>query len=215
MRLKTFFIDLDDTLYSSNTGIWDRIRERMGLYMQERLYIPAQQVPELRRQFYTAYGTTMRGLELVYGIDIEEYLIYVHDVPIEDCLSPDPALREMLLSYPQRKLIFTNADWRHAERVLAALNLRDCFEEVIDIHRIAPACKPQPEAFRLALLEAGEPDPSACLMADDSPQNIQAAREAGFYTILVGSREPNPVADATLLTLKELPSVLPVSDRAR
>ena len=211
MRLNTFFIDLDDTVYPPSTGIWERIRERMSLYMQERLDIPPEEIPGLRRKFFETYGTTMRGLEVLYHIDTEDYLAFVHDVPIEDCLTPDPQLRQVLLSYPQRKLIFTNADCNHAERVLAALNLRDCFEQVIDIHHTSPACKPQPEAYHIALRVAGVDDPSSCLMADDSARNIETAASVGFFSVLIGSEETSPAAHASLPALRDLPTILPTN----
>jgi putative hydrolase of the HAD superfamily len=211
MRLKTFFIDLDDTLYPPSAGIWERIRERMSLYMLERLHIPSEDIQPIRR-FFETYGTTLRGLEVVYHIDTTDFLRFVHDVPIEDCISPDPLLRQVLRSYPQRKIIFTNADCPHAERVLAALNLRDCFESIIDIHQIHPNCKPQPEAFNTALSIAGETDPSVCLMADDSDRNIEGARAAGFFTVHVTEGDPYPSAHHHLAHLRDLPSILPPED---
>ncbi|HEY3344055.1 MAG TPA: pyrimidine 5'-nucleotidase [Anaerolineaceae bacterium] len=212
MRLKTFFIDLDDTLYPPSAGIWERIRERMSLFMLERLHIPSDEIQPLRHCLYETYGTTLRGLELVYHIDTDEFLRFVHDVPIEDCISPDPLLRQVLHAYPQRKIIFTNADCLHAERVLAALNLADCFESIIDIRQIHPNCKPQPEAFSAALAIAGETDPSECLMADDSDRNIEAARAAGLFTIHVTTQDPHPSAHHHLAHLRDLPTVLPVGE---
>ena len=209
MHLDTFFIDLDDTVYPPNTGIWERIGERMNLFIEQRLAIPHDEVSALRRSFYETYGTTMRGLETVYHIDTDEFLAFVHDVQVEEHIVPDPELRRVLLTYPQRKIIFTNADSNHAERVLTALDLLDCFEQIIDIRQIYPVCKPDPEAFSTALRLAGISDPSTCLMADDSPRNIEAARTAGMYTVLIG--ETHPAAHHCLPLLRDLPTVLPLS----
>jgi pyrimidine 5'-nucleotidase len=210
MHLDTFFIDLDDTVYPPNTGIWERIGQRMNLFIEQRLAIPHEDVSTLRRSFYETYGTTMRGLEIVYHIDTDEFLDFVHDVHVEDHIVPDPELRRVLLAYPQRKVIFTNADRRHAERVLTALNLLDCFEGIIDILQLYPVCKPDAEAFTTALRLAGVTDPSACLMADDSPRNIEAARAAGLYTVLIG--ETHPAAHHCLPLLRDLPTVLPLPE---
>lgn len=209
MPIQSFFVDLDDTLYPPSCGIWAMIRERMTRYMADELHIPAEKINDLRRSYYETYGTTMRGLMANYQIDPEEYLAYVHDVPVEEVLHPDPELRQVLQSFPQRKVIFTNADDRHSRRVLAALRLDGCFEQIIDIHRIAPSCKPQPAAFHNALRIAGEDDPAACLFLDDSTRNIATAREIGFATILVGLGEPNPAAQFAISTLKDLPAVFP------
>jgi putative hydrolase of the HAD superfamily len=210
MVLDAFFIDLDDTVYPASSGIWPMIRQRIGQYMLERVGLSQEAIPELRRGLFEKYGTTLRGLQAEYHVDIEEYLAYVHDVPVEERLHPDPALRQILLSYSQPKFIFTNADARHAERVLAALQLRDCFSQIIDIHQIAPACKPQPYSFQVALKAAGWPNPRRCLFVDDAPHNLRAGRELGFFTVMVGTQEPNPAADRVIPRLCVLPEILPV-----
>ncbi|MDD5371089.1 MAG: pyrimidine 5'-nucleotidase [Anaerolineaceae bacterium] len=209
MALTTLFVDLDDTVYPPSSGIWPMIKQRIAHYMVEKIGLPEEVIPDLRRGLFEEYGSTLRGLERIYGTDPEDYLAYVHDVPVEDCIHPDPVLREVLLGYPQPKIIFTNSDTQHAERVLNALQLRDCFSQIIDIHKIAPACKPQPAAFQAALKETGWPRPHDCLLVDDSPQNLATAREIGFYTIQVGPLPTNPVAHHCIHRLADLPQVAP------
>lgn len=211
MDLDTFFIDLDDTVYPASSGIWPMIRQRIGQYMLEKLGIDEEVIPSLRRSLFEKYGTTLRGLQAEYDVDIEAYLAYVHDVPVEERLKPDVELRQVLMLYPQQKFIFTNADSRHAERVLAALEIRECFAGIIDIHQIAPACKPQPYSFQVALKAAGWPNPRRCLFVDDAPHNLRVGREIGFFTVLAGSREPDPAAERAIPHLSCLPEILPLA----
>ena len=107
MPFTTLFFDLDDTLYPNSAGLWAAIRERMSLYMIERLKLPAEEVPGLRRFYYETYGTTLRGLQKHYHIDAEDYLAFVHDLPLETYLEPDAEARPILLSLPQERWIFT------------------------------------------------------------------------------------------------------------
>ncbi len=209
MRFTTLFFDLDDTLYASTTGLWDAIRDRMTRYMSERLGLPEAQIPALRRQYYETYGTTLRGLQAHHHVDADDYLAYVHDLPLHDYLRPAPELRRILLSLPQRRWIFTNADAAHARRVLAEIGLSDCFQGVIDIRAIGFSCKPERSAYLKALELAGEADPCACVFFDDSPRNLAPARELGFFTILVGSGEPDPAACRSVGSLHQLPGVVP------
>ncbi|MCL4562202.1 MAG: pyrimidine 5'-nucleotidase [Chloroflexi bacterium] len=209
MALTTFFVDLDDTLYPPSSGLWEMIRKRIDLYMDERLKIPREAIPALRRNLFETYGTTMRGLQATYQIDPADYLAFVHDVPVEECLLPDAELRLVLEQYPQQKIIFTNADQRHARRVLSALQVQDCFNDVVDIYNLAPSCKPQAEAFQIALQAAGEPDPHHCVLIDDSPRNIATARQMGFTTVLVGTGEAHPSAVHSIASIKNLPTILP------
>lgn len=210
MRYTTLFFDLDDTLYASDNGLWEAIRVRMGDFMAERLGLPPGEIPALRRKYYETYGTTLRGLQRHHQVDAEEYLAYVHDLPLETFLKPAPELRALLLSLPQRKWIFTNADADHAHRVLAVMGLQDCFDGIIDVRAVRFCCKPEAEAFRQALNLAGESDPRRCVLIDDSPRNLAGAQELGFTTVLVGPNGmPGPAASLTLPDLLALPQVMP------
>ena len=84
MNFSTLFFDLDDTLYPNNTGLWEAIRERMALYMSERLGLPREQVQTLRKTYFQTYGTTLRGLQLHHEVDVDDYLAFVHDLPLEE-----------------------------------------------------------------------------------------------------------------------------------
>jgi putative hydrolase of the HAD superfamily len=186
----TLFFDLDDTLYTGDTGVWDAIRDRMTGYMLERLQLPPADVPRLRRIYYEQYGTTLRGLHLHHHIDRDDFLAYVHDLPLHEYLQPAPALRRMLLSLPQQRWIFTNGDEPHARRVLAALDLSDCFHGIIDVRAMGYLCKPDPDAYTLALRLAGESDPTLCMFLDDSLTNLAPAHRLGMATVWVSpSRE--------------------------
>ncbi len=210
MHYTTIFFDLDDTIYSSETGLWEAIRARMSQYMFERVGLPWQQIPGLRHYYYKTYGTTLRGLQRHYQVDADDYLAYVHDLPLERYLQPVPELRTMLLSLPQQRLIFTNADADHAQRVLALLGVMDCFDGIIDVRAIQFACKPELVAYQRALALAGNPDPRQCVFLDDSLTNLAPAHQMGFTTVLVGSHtDGNPVAVHTISDLSELPKAMP------
>lgn len=215
MSITTFFFDLDDTLYAPSSGLWDAIRLRMERYLNERLGIPREEISGLRAHLYATYGTTLRGLQMTRSVNTLEYLAYVHDVPLRDYIAPDPRVRPVIERLPGRKLIFTNADRNHANRVLDVLGLQGVFEDIIDILDIAPYCKPQIEAFQIALRRAGSPDPRTCLMLDDAPRNLAAARLAGFQTVCVGGQAaPEDGCTFTIPHLSDLLDVLPLLQRA-
>lgn len=198
MPISTLFIDLDDTLYPHSSGLWPALRQRIDLYMVERLGIPADQVDELRRQYFEQYGTALRGLEFHYPVDRADYLIYVHAVDLRAYIGPDPTLRAALLQFPARKFIFTNADSAHARRVTDVLGVTDCFDGVIDTNALAPYCKPERAAFERALDIAGESDPARCALIDDLPRTVHAAREFGMVGILFGAATQDGGSEAIL-----------------
>lgn len=185
-NIQCFLIDLDDTLYPQHNGLWEMIGGRINQFMIEEMHFPAEDVPALRQRLWEHYGTTLRGLQVEYSVDMDAYLSYVHDVPIEEILMPDEKLNSLLHELPQRKVIFTNAHAAHAQRVMHHLGVAHHFDTVVDIYMMAPFCKPQVAAFHKAL-ELIDEKPENCLLVDDNPKNLTAAQALGLATVSVGA----------------------------
>jgi putative hydrolase of the HAD superfamily len=210
-RFRTVLLDLDDTLYPASSGVWEAIGDRINGFMVEVVGIDPGEAPALRRLYFERYGTSLNGLRRHHGIDPFAYLSYVHDVPLEDFLSPDPELRRMLERLAVRPTIFTNADTAHARRVLSLLGVADLIGEVIDIVALEWINKPESAAYHRALTLCRQDDPAACLVVDDQPRNLAPAAALGMGTVLVGAGErPNgidhaiPRAADLLLAVPEL-----------
>ncbi len=203
------FFDLDDTLYPSTSGVWNAIGERMDTFIIESLGFTPEGVRKIRNDLFYEYGTTLRGLKTLYDIDERSFLDFVHDIPLERFLRKDDVLVDTLSGYQGRKIIFTNASQNHAERVLSILGITDFFPEIIDILQITPHCKPLPEAYRKALEISGIQAPGNCVVIDDSPRNLKTAHEMGFFTIQVGTETRCAHADAAVLSILDLPDVIP------
>lgn len=209
MSYTTLFFDLDETLYAKGNGLWDAIAARMNEYIRVQLELPPDDVTELRRKYYQTYGTTLRGLQIHHQIDTDDYLAYVHDLPLEAYIQPDLQLRNILQTLSQKKWVFTNADKNHASRVLNVLGLSDCFEGILDVRAIGFLCKPDVEAYQRALTLANEGNPKSCILLDDSIRNLVPAKELGFTTVLVGSNGSDPAIDYAMKSIHELPQTLP------
>lgn len=205
--IDTIYFDLDDTLYRKDSGAWQAMLGRIEQYMREEMHIPAEDVPVKRKGYLEKFGTSLRGLMNDYQIDPEHYLVYVHDVPIETILKPNPALDNMLAKLPQRKWIFTNSSQAHSQRVLRALGISDHFEGIIDVKAMGYRSKPDTAVYQLALDTLGAPAGSS-LFIDDSVSNLQAAKNLGARTALVGS-QPHPAADHVVEYAEDLLSVMP------
>jgi len=210
MPYTTIFCDLDDTLYPSGNGLWEAIGQRMNRFMVERVKLPEDQVPAIRRYYFQTYGTTLRGLQIHHAVDADEYLAFVHDLDLGQFLHPDACLHEMLSSLPQKIWIFTNADAAHAGRVIAVLGLENCFEGIIDVRSIQFACKPEKLAYDRALALAGNPFLTECILVDDSAANLVPAFEMGISTVWINQNgSSNHSAVHTLSKLIELREVMP------
>lgn len=191
--LRTLLLDLDDTLYPADSGLWEAIGDRIEDFMVDVAQIPRHEAPTLRQTYFEQYGTSLNGLIVRHGIDPHHYLSYVHDLPLAAYLRPDLRLRQMLSRLRRPPAIFTNADAAHARRVLEALEVGDLIETVVDIVALEWINKPRTEAYRRALALVGEEDPRATVVVDDQPRNLAPAAALGMTTVLVGRPAVNGV----------------------
>ncbi len=182
--LKHLLFDLDETLYPTSNGLMQEISVRMSEFMRARVGIPADQVEFIRRDYWTRYGTTLRGLYIERQIDAQAFLDFVHDVPIEKYLEADARLAEMLAGLTYQKHIFTNAPANYARRVLTILGVNNQFAEIFDINFISYESKPAPSGYEkvLAALQARADE---CCLIDDSARNLAPAKALGMRTVLL------------------------------
>ncbi|KAF7134910.1 hypothetical protein RHSIM_Rhsim08G0250400 [Rhododendron simsii] len=159
-KYECLLFDMDDTLYPLSSGLNLACRKNIEEFMLQHLHIDENEVPKMCLDLYKEYGTTMAGLKcqlysfavyqaicltvllqfqaLGYEFDNDEFHTYVHGKLPYEALKPDLLLRHLLLSMPQRKIVFTNADNAHAAQVLNKLSLEDCFEGVICFETLNP-----------------------------------------------------------------------------
>ncbi|XP_057423680.1 suppressor of disruption of TFIIS [Lotus japonicus] len=232
VKYECLLFDIDDTLYPLSLGLNLACRKNIQEYMLEHLHIEESEVPKMCLDLYIEHGTTMAGLKaLGYEFDNDEFHAYVHGRLPYEKLKPDSVLRNLLLSMPQRKIIFTNSDHKHAVEVLNRLGLEDCFEGIICFETLNPPnidvsddnhvtesgrfnshtqilCKPSVEAFEAAIRIANV-DPKKTIFFDDSTRNIASAKVAGLHTVMVGRSDLVPGANHALNSIHNIREALP------
>ncbi|XWS46359.1 hypothetical protein CRYUN_Cryun14cG0058500 [Craigia yunnanensis] len=171
-KYECLLFDMDDTLYPLSTGVNLACRKNIEEFMLQYLNIKESEVPRMCLELYREYGTTMAGLKaLGYEFDNDEFHAYAHGRLPYETLTPDPVLRNLLLSMPQRKIIFTNADKAHARQVLKRLGLEDCFEGIICFETLNPPLEPADYMDALddnQVLAGGDKEPNTADRTDAS-----------------------------------------------
>ena len=196
LKAETWIFDLDNCLYPVSANLFDQIDKRMGAFIAELFGIGAQEAWRIQKDYFHAFGTTLAGLMHHHDVDPHAYLDYVHDIdlsPIERNERMDAALAKI----PGRKIIYTNADAAHADRVLKRIGIEAHFEAVHDVHAADYVPKPRPEAYTAMLVRHGI-EPARAVMVEDLARNLSPAAEAGLTTVWVrtgsewSGREANP-----------------------
>jgi putative hydrolase of the HAD superfamily len=189
--MQVLLLDLDETLYPRGNGVLERIDTRINTYLIEKIGIPAERVDAERHRLRDQHGTTMRGLQMHYDVDIDDYLSVVHRVDLSDLLAPAPELRGLLQRLPGRKAVFTNAPQHHAEQVLRLLDLGDAFEAVFALEDLSLLPKPDPRAYAAVTSRLGVRG-ADCVFVDDTRANLLGARHVGMRTVWLA---PEPTHD--------------------
>jgi len=191
-HVDTWLFDLDNTLYPADSGFMAQFSERMTQYVEDLTGLPRDEAFRLQKRYLADYGLTLGGLIAHHDVDPKAFHAAFHDLSL-DMLAHDPRLLAALERLPGRRLIFTNADEIHAQRILDKLQLGRLFEGVFHIGSADYVGKPDARAFA-RIVDAHAIDPGATAFFEDSERNLAPAADLGMTTILVGAAAPASTA---------------------
>jgi len=176
-----WIFDLDNTLYPASSRLFDQVDWNMTRYVAELLDLDQQAARKLQKQYFREFGTTMRGLMTVHGVDPAAFLEYVHDIDLTP-IGADPALADALARLPGRKVIFTNGSTAHAENITRHLGIDHHFDGYFDIIDADYVPKPAPHTYE-AVCKRFDIDPQTAVMVEDMAKNLVPAADMGMTTV--------------------------------
>lgn len=183
-EIDTWIFDLDNTLYPRDCDLFAQIDVLMTGYVSNLTGLERTEARKLQKDLYRDYGTTLRGLMEIHGIDPHDFLDVVHDIDYSP-LPKSPDLGAMIAALPGRKLIYTNGSVAHAQNTLEAMDIHaTLFDDIFDIVASDFEPKPHPEPFA-KFLSAYEISPDKAVMFEDLPRNLEPAKASGMLTVLV------------------------------
>jgi putative hydrolase of the HAD superfamily len=182
-RVDTWVFDLDNTLYPHHLNLWQQVDERIRDYIADFLKVTREEAFRVQKDYYRRYGTSMRGLMTEHGMKPDDFLDFVHQID-HSPLTPNAALGAAIERLPGRKLILTNGTRRHADAVLARLELDRHFEDVFDIIAAELEPKPSPQTYDRFLAAHGV-DAGKAAMFEDLARNLAVPHALGMTTVLV------------------------------
>jgi len=180
-KAETWVFDLDNTLYPASCRLFDQVDWNITRYISRLFDMPLEQARALQKSYFREHGTTMRALMTLHGVDPVEFMDKVHDIDLTG-VAPSPRLDAALGRLPGRKIIFTNGDVPHAERVMGRLGVRHHFEAVFDIVASEYEPKPAPRVY-VKMTETHGIDPARAVMVEDMARNLAPAHAMGMTTV--------------------------------
>jgi putative hydrolase of the HAD superfamily len=186
--IKCWIFDLDNTLYSGKTRVFEQVDKKMSKYISEKLNVNMVEAKEIQKNYFYEYNTTLNGMINNHKIDANEFLEFVHDVNI-DFLKKDSLLNEELMKLDGKKIIFTNSSRKHAMNVIRKIGIDQHFDDIFDIVDSEFVPKPDIVSYK-KLVEKHKIDPKLCVFIEDIARNLKPAYEMGMKTIWIENDEP-------------------------
>ena len=182
-KISTWIFDLDNTLYSADSGIFQQVHTLMSKFVSAHLNIDIKKATELQRKYYRQHGTTLRGLMDNHNVDPDHFLSEVHQLDYS-IVGPNFKLNRELKKLKGRKIIYTNANRQHANDILIRLELTTMFDEIFDIKTANYIPKPEASPYEQIISEFNI-DPITTIMFDDIAKNLVPAKNVGFASVWI------------------------------
>ena len=182
-KISTWIFDLDNTLYSADSGIFQQVHTLMSKFVSAHLNIDIKKAKELQRKYYRQHGTTLRGLMDNHNVDPDHFLSEVHQLDYS-IVGPNFKLNRELKKLKGRKIIYTNANRQHANDILIRLELTNVFDEIFDIKTANYIPKPEASPYEQIISDFNI-DPITTIMFDDIAKNLVPAKNVGFASVWI------------------------------
>ena len=182
-KINTWIFDLDNTLYSADSGIFQQVHKLMGEFISNNLNMNLEEAKKLQSKYYKQHGTTLRGLMDNHGVDPDHFLAEVHKLDYS-IVGPNKMLNQELDKLKGRKIIYTNANKQHVTDVLEKIKLSNYFDEIFDIKMANYIPKPEIKPYE-QIIDLYNINASTSAMFDDIAKNLVPAKKVNFTSVWI------------------------------
>ncbi len=184
---KAIIFDLDGTLYPAANPLTSELRIITKEWIARRKCLTLSDVESLYRELPKKYPHPYHGF-LSLGLTPVEYLKQVFDaVNPEKFLFRDAALEGLLSKTPSTKHVVTLASIGYANRVLAALSIRDSIDSVTSMVDYGPSYH-KLIVYEELRRKIGAERNEILIVGDNGPVDIETAKKKGFRTKYISPR---------------------------
>ena len=187
-KIKFWLFDLDNTLYSGATKVFDQVDKRMSEFISSKLDVSKEEAKKIQKNYFVEYNTTLNGMIKNHKINANEFLEYVHDINL-DFLEKDEELDEQISKIKGKKIIFTNGSRAHANNVTKKLGIERHFDDIFDIVSADFIPKPSLTTYK-KIIEKYKIEPQYSIFIEDIARNLKPAYELGMKTVWIINDEP-------------------------
>jgi len=201
MKNKAIIFDLDGVIVDTakyHFIAWKKIADELG-------------IPFTQKENELLKGVSrVKSLDIILALDNRQldeakknslltqknnyYLSLIAQLKPDDML---PGIRELLTDLKRENIPFAlGSASKNARKILSALQIEELFTAIVDGNDVSKA-KPDPEVF-LSAAKKMDVAPENCIVIEDAQAGIEAAKNAGMYSIGIGDKQVLSQADIVL-----------------
>jgi HAD superfamily hydrolase (TIGR01509 family) len=181
--------DMDGTIIDTERLVWlvmkGSFKDVAGIDLPEALFesLLGQSEIDFYRNMSKRYSLKPEKINAIKLAFDKDYIPMLHDVPAL------PGAVEKVSEFQGKapQALVTGSTSAQAAAVMESLQITDRFKHVVACDHYTRG-KPDPEPYVMAAAKLGV-DPSTCLVLEDSPSGVTAAKKAGMK--VVGIRQGN------------------------
>ena len=197
--------DMDGTLLDSADYHWHSWREVLAAegfaLTRERFAESFGRRNDATLRAYFGEGFPLSEVERIGAIKEARYRDMVRSQGVE-LLPGVGRWLARLKANGWRQALASSASLLNVEAILGWLKIEDFFDAIVSAEDVQTG-KPDPEVFLVAAARVSAP-PARCVVIEDAPAGLEAARLAGMRTIAVQSTHTSLQADVVVRTLNDL-----------
>lgn len=180
--------DLDGVIYENANEAEKQVEKRMVKFIASRYGCDTERADVVRKSLLKKHNT-LYSISALVGEGFNEKEVFketylsINFNELGVVFSPE--LQTLISSLPGAKVILTNNHGDFARVVLDKLGISGCFSSVYGINELGAVKKPNRKVFQL--IQDATDINNNIVFIDDEPQNLIAASEFGWTSVLKGS----------------------------
>jgi len=209
MIVRAAIFDLDGTIIDSEEQwgkAYSKVFKSLGADVNENeSHIFGASVEyNLKNQISKHNIKTAKTIEELETQTFIEFQKLISEITLNDGVIP---LMENLRESGVPLALATSTNWDRADRILKEFDLANFFEDVTTVEEIVNP-KPAPDIYLVAAEKLGV-DESDCLVFEDSPSGVTAAKEAGMKVIAIDPTGENKELESADLVIGQFSEATP------